>query len=199
VPTDAIAYAVMEKGALLSSRNTASLADSTASNAWPMSGYTYFVLRTQTHIGTCARRQAALLYLAWFYTSSTSLSDGASTFGFTALPGTMPHIRELRLVPAADFLLEIVRSKLISSTYCRDSTSPALSYLLDQNIGMLGTTIMTQVRCDEQYCKQALPVLIRAQVMQSYFTTYTVKNAYLSWNYTIYSDSSAALSTFRLG
>jgi ABC-type phosphate transport system substrate-binding protein len=65
-------------------RNTGSL-------AWPISGYTYFILRKDngrygTEGDNCVNRRETLKYIEWFYTSDTVRSL-TKTHGFAQIPG----------------------------------------------------------------------------------------------------------------
>ena len=84
-----IAFAARDKGAIMDPvLNFAVLADSSSAVAWPITGLTYFVLRTAHHIGDCPRRQAAIAFLYNFY-NSPSVTLAANSVGFDALPPYM--------------------------------------------------------------------------------------------------------------
>jgi len=103
---DSVSYAVMEKGGNFDSNYNAFIVDSLSHNAWPMSGYTYLVLRGNYHIGDCYRRQEAMEYLYNFYKSDT-LKVIANTHGFATLP---------------DFIRDLVITRMINKLFCTDGS-----------------------------------------------------------------------------
>lgn len=68
---DTVAYAIMDQGGNLDKKNNAVLADGYSVTVWPISGFTYYVIRMDHHIGSCARRTAAMAYLYNYYYSPT--------------------------------------------------------------------------------------------------------------------------------
>ena len=99
-----VAYAVMDKGGNLNSQMNAVLADASSSNAWPITGFTYYVIRTQTHIGSCERRIAAMKYLYNYYYSD-AVKNMAAELGFATLPV---------------FIRDIIAQKLVSTARCNN-------------------------------------------------------------------------------
>ena len=97
-----VAFAIMDKGGSLNSLLQANLADGSSSNVWPISGFTYFVIRNKHHIapGNCARRSAAMEYLYNFYNSAT-VAISAQELGFAALPSFVASIIVQHLVDNA--------------------------------------------------------------------------------------------------
>jgi len=89
--SDSVAFAVMEKGGSLNNLLNAVLADGASSRVWPIAGYTYFVLRLKSHIGSCEQRKHAMRYLYNFYNSDTVLQI-ASRLGFATLPNFIQAI-----------------------------------------------------------------------------------------------------------
>mmetsp|Transcript_14561 Transcript_14561/g.13160 ORF Transcript_14561/g.13160 Transcript_14561/m.13160 type:complete len:1479 (-) Transcript_14561:145-4581(-) len=105
-----VAYAVLENGGNLNAYNAANLVDGKSQNVWPMSGYTYFLLRTKDHIGDCSRRKQAMEFLYDFYHDST-VSAIAARHGFATLP---------------EFIRDIIVNHMINNVYCKDSNTYAL-------------------------------------------------------------------------
>jgi len=111
-----VSFALLELGGFLDERGNGDLSDASSTFAYPIVGFTYYVLRKGvqadvSYMGSapemfdCATRLKILQYLEWFYTSSTVL-DMASTLGFTNLPGFISH--------------EIIEG-MLSENYCIDS------------------------------------------------------------------------------
>lgn len=90
---DSVQFALIEKGIAFGNngedptRLTANLHNAVGFNAWPIVGYTYFVLRKETLRpgATCRNRKATLDWLIYFYTSETVAKLGAR-HGFANLP-----------------------------------------------------------------------------------------------------------------
>ncbi len=101
-----IAFAVMEQGGNLDSFFNALLVDGSGKNVWPMTGYTYLVLRTKKHKGDCARRQATAEYMFNFYYNPV-VETIANSKGFSILQG---------------FIRDLVVKKLVDSVMCNDGT-----------------------------------------------------------------------------
>lgn len=99
-----VAYAVMDKGGNLNSLLNAVLSDPSSLNAWPIAGFSYYVIRTQTHIGSCERRIAAMKYLYNFYYSD-AVKDMAAALGFATLPV---------------FIRDIIAQKLVTTVRCNN-------------------------------------------------------------------------------
>lgn len=121
--SQSVAFAIMDKGGNLNSLFQANLADGASSNVWPISGFTYFIIRKNSHIspGNCKRRSAAMEYLYNFYNSPT-VAASAEKLGFAALP---------------EFIASIILKQLVDHAMCdngkyalakyRVSPSPILS------------------------------------------------------------------------
>lgn len=109
-----VAFAVMNQGGNLNTLFQASLVDGTSSNVWPISGFTYFILRNNHHIdpGNCPRRSAAMEYLYNFYNSPT-VEIAARALGFAALP---------------QFIASIIVQQLIDHAMCDDGTYALAKY-----------------------------------------------------------------------
>eukprot|EP01041_Mallomonas_annulata_P003964 gene3964-7901_t len=110
--SNSVAFAVMEKGGNLDSRFNAELSDGTSSTSWPIVGYTYFVIRGNKHIGTCAQRTAIMSFLYNFYYSDT-VKQIAARLGFTTLP---------------NFIRDNVVNRLMDVAKCSDGTFALASY-----------------------------------------------------------------------
>lgn len=91
--TESVQNAVAEKGSDYgnngedSTRMTSDVSNANGNNAWPMTGYTYFVLRKNTMrpFSDCRNRRATLDFLIWFFEKSVP-SQLAKDAGFAALP-----------------------------------------------------------------------------------------------------------------
>ena len=88
------------------------IADSSSNGAWPFSGFTYFLLRTNVHRGSCDERKATLNFIYNFYTSS-AVALVTAALGFSPLP---PYIRGL------------VLDLLVDSITCSDGTYALAQY-----------------------------------------------------------------------
>ena len=125
-----VAFAIMDKGGSLNKLLQANLADGSSSNVWPISGFTYFVIRNQHHIapGNCARRSAAMEYLYNFYNSAT-VALSAEKLGFAALPS---------------FVASIIVQHLIDNALC-DNGQYALQKYRTTPSPILTTTVFKSV------------------------------------------------------
>ena len=83
--TDSVSYAVMEKGGNLDKYLNAPLVDGSSQLAWPITGYNYFLLRLNHHIGTCDRRKGAMSFIYNFYNSDI-VSNIAKRLGYAVVP-----------------------------------------------------------------------------------------------------------------
>jgi ABC-type phosphate transport system substrate-binding protein len=100
--SQSVGFAIMDKGGNLNSLFQANLADGSSSNVWPISGFTYFLIRKNSHVapGNCKRRSAAMEYLYNFYNSPT-VAESAQKLGFAALPQFIASIIVKQLVDHA--------------------------------------------------------------------------------------------------
>ena len=128
--SESVGYAVLNLGGNLNSLMQANLADGGATHAWPVVGYTYFVIRKKHHIapGDCARRTAAIEYLYRFYGSRT-VEIAAESLGFSTVPNFVANI-------VLDFLVEnamCMSGEYALSTYRLNPSlimsSPVLSHI----------------------------------------------------------------------
>ena len=126
--SQSVAFAIMDKGGNLNSLFQASLADGASSNVWPISGFTYFIIRNNHHIsaGNCPRRSAAMEYLYNFYNSPT-VAIAAEKLGFAALP---------------QFIASIIVNQLINHAMC-DNGLYALAQYRTSPSPILGAAIFT--------------------------------------------------------
>lgn len=90
-----------------------------------MSGYTYYIVRTNSSLGTCERRKAAMEYLYHFYHSDT-VTAIAKRYSFAVLPS---------------FIRDIVVNKLVNSVLCPDG-SFALAKYRTQSTSYLTSNVM---------------------------------------------------------
>lgn len=98
--------AVLELGGNLDERMRASLVDGHSHNSWPIVGYAYFALRTDTHLGDCSRRRAAMeAVFGAFY--SAEMQAATTRLGTSILP---------------DFIRDVVVSALVESVKCSDGS-----------------------------------------------------------------------------
>jgi ABC-type phosphate transport system substrate-binding protein len=124
-----VAYAVLEKGGNLNNLFQAVLADGQTQNVWPLTGYTYLIIRKQYHVGSCARRQAAMQYLYDFYNSKT-VNVIASQLGFATLP---------------DFIRDLVVNHMVNNVYCQNTTTLVLQKYRASKPLLLGNQIVNEV------------------------------------------------------
>jgi ABC-type phosphate transport system substrate-binding protein len=101
------------------------IADSSSVGAWPMAGFTYFLLRKSVHFGGCTERKAALNFLYNFYTSS-AVALVATAQGFAPLPSQ---------------LKSLVLAQLISKITCSSDGSLALAEYYAPPIPLLATSL----------------------------------------------------------
>ena len=101
---DSVARVLDEMGGQLTSLLVSKLSDGASAGAWPISTYTYFVIRKNHHVsvGNCERRKAAMEYLYNFY-SSPAVAASAHKLGFATL---------------SPRLVSIVRETLVNSAMC---------------------------------------------------------------------------------
>jgi len=127
---NSVAYAVMDKGGSIDPvYNYAQLGDASSTQAWPMAAFTYWLLRGKAHIGSCARRQAAMSFLYNFY-SSASVTLAAGELGFATLPG---------------FIATTQQQKLATSMYCNDGTTLALQKYITNPTLFLSPLVFNKV------------------------------------------------------
>ena len=119
---DSVAYAVLEQGGNLNSKFQATLVDGNAQSAWPITGYVYFNIRTDSHIGTCERRKAAMRILYDFYFSSTAQSI-VKRYGYAPVP---------------NFIATLLTNTLINTAKCTDGSYALAEYMtiVMTNIGV---------------------------------------------------------------
>ena len=131
--SDTVGYAVMDLGGNFNSLMQANLADGSSSFAWPISGYTYFIIRKNHHLvpGDCNRRKAAMEYLYRFYTSN-SVKTAAKSIGFSTIP---------------DFLANTIVNHLINNAMCM-SGEYALSAYRATPSRILGTSVFRAIAKD---------------------------------------------------
>lgn len=84
-------------------------------HAWPIAGFSYFVIRNNHHIGSCSRRSAAMSYLYNYYYSDT-VKIMASDLGYATLP---------------DFIRNIVVAKLVTSAKCQTGEYALGKYIIN--------------------------------------------------------------------
>ena len=84
----------------------ASLIDGNSQNVWPFVAYDYFIIRTNSHIGSCERRKAAMRLIYDFYFSATVQSI-AKRYGYAPVPS---------------FIATLVTNALINTVKCSDGT-----------------------------------------------------------------------------
>jgi ABC-type phosphate transport system substrate-binding protein len=99
-----VAFALMGEGGNLDSNFNALLMDSYSTNAWPITGFSYYIIRSSTHIGSCSRRKAAMKYLYHYY-HDNAVNEMAANLGFATIPA---------------FIRDTITSKLVSTVRCND-------------------------------------------------------------------------------
>mmetsp|Transcript_3004 Transcript_3004/g.9355 ORF Transcript_3004/g.9355 Transcript_3004/m.9355 type:complete len:1358 (-) Transcript_3004:235-4308(-) len=84
VSTTAIEFAMMEQGGSFDESGIVSLVDAGGPSVWPITSYTYFVVREHVNI-RCENRTALLEFMEFFYERASGTL--ASSNGFAPLPG----------------------------------------------------------------------------------------------------------------
>ena len=133
--------------------------DGNSQNVWPLTGYAYFIIRTTAHIGTCARRKAAMRLLYDFYFSSTVQSI-TKRYGYAAVPS---------------FIANVLTNVLINSAKCTDGTY-ALSELMAASVTNIAVTT---------FMKPSLSVYLPVYKAIDSSTTFNLINSDVSitaWN-----------------
>ena len=110
----------------LNSKLQASLIDGSSQNVWPLSGYTYFIVRKNAHIGNCERRKISMHILHDFYFSPTVQSI-ALRHGFATLPS---------------FVATLVTDVLINPVKCSDGTYALADLMTTAVTNIAVTTFM---------------------------------------------------------
>ena len=92
-PTEeSLGYAMLEKGGLLDSHLVADLADAHNPAAWPIAGYSYFILREGNHQHrNCEDTKELGHFFHWFYVSPT-VSTIVTQTGMVPIPVVVSHI-----------------------------------------------------------------------------------------------------------
>ena len=123
---NSVTYAVMELGGSLDAHFNALLEDGASANAWPLTGYTYFIIRTKTHLGSCDQRKAAMNFLYNFYYSD-AVTQIALKLGYATLPA---------------FIRNIVIGQFVSTAQCSDGEY-ALSNYLTSRLNIMSTATIS--------------------------------------------------------
>ena len=117
---NSLGYALLEKGGLLNHRMNAVLANAVNPAAWPIAGYTHFILRKGNHTKrSCAETVAVGKFLRWFYTSPTEAVIVSQT----------------GLVPLPSVVSNLLLVHLIENLYCNDGT---LAMSFDKHVAVHG-------------------------------------------------------------
>ena len=128
-----VSFAVQELGGIFSNgRLTADITDPFSSLAWPMSGYTYLIMRSRTPrpSTTCSQRNEVLLFWRWFMLSD-AIRDGAGRLGFATL---------------SEFVRERVLGQLLADTLCADGSLAYTGADAQQSeVRMVGAAAMSSV------------------------------------------------------
>jgi hypothetical protein len=130
--SSSVTFACNELGGNLDSRMTASLWDGKSAKVWPISGFTYFVIRLKAHVGDCDRRKVAMKYLYDFYTSPT-VSVIAQSLGFGVIPNTISSIILDKLVSSAqcsngEYALAQYKAQIVPIASSEDFTSTVQTF-----------------------------------------------------------------------
>ena len=194
--SSSVSFAVMDMGGGLNTLFQASLVDSSSSDAWPISGLTYFVIRNQHHMerGNCDRRSLAMEYLYHFY-SSEAVERAALQLGFAVLP---------------QFIVNIVRKHLLDNALCdngvfalnkyRIASSPIFGLSVFQNVidEYLNAyaSIYPAAMWSSEYTEDSDAIwesyMKKPEAVTSIFTMFIDRNEKLS----SYNDSSIITSSF---
>mmetsp|Transcript_24656 Transcript_24656/g.85081 ORF Transcript_24656/g.85081 Transcript_24656/m.85081 type:complete len:1159 (-) Transcript_24656:103-3579(-) len=116
---DSVDFTLLELGGFLDERGIGNLIDASGFRAYPIVGFTYFVVRKGFHDGVnymdnaaemfdCGTRLKTLAFLEWFYTSDT-LSGLSNKLGFTNLP---------------TFLSSSIVDDLVTDNFCLENGQP---------------------------------------------------------------------------
>jgi ABC-type phosphate transport system substrate-binding protein len=184
---DTVAFAVLESGGNLDAYNNAILVDGSSYNAWPISGYTYFILRTSTTRWSCARRQSAMDFLYNFYHSDTVQSI-AKRHGFASLPS---------------FIRDIVVNKLVNSVLCADgsyamekyrtSSIPIFATNLISSVMKIYLTVYNQVDAESSFS------LTTDDLSTNFWTSYVSSPEDYAGAFTVFGSTASKLAAYNQG
>ena len=131
--SDSVGYAVMNLGGNFNSLMQANLGDGEATHAWPVVGYTYFVIRKSHHIAPkdCARRTAAIEYIYRFYRSRT-LKIAAESLGFSTVP---------------DFVANVILDYLVNNAMCMSGEYALSAYRMTPSL-IMSSPVLSHITKD---------------------------------------------------
>ena len=131
--SESVGYAVLNLGGNLNTLMQANLADGGATHAWPIVGYTYFVIRKSHHIAPedCARRTAAMEYLYRFYGSRT-VKIAAESCGFSVVP---------------NFVATIIMDFLVDNSMCMSGDYALSAYRRTPSV-ILSSPVLSHITTD---------------------------------------------------
>ena len=185
--SQSVGFAIMDKGGNLNSLFQANLADGSSSNVWPISGFTYFLIRKNSHVapGNCVRRSAAMEYLYNFYNSPT-VAESAQKLGFAALP---------------EFIASIIVTQLLDHAMCdngqyalakhRVKASPLLSASVFQH------TLDAYISAYTAVDSSAIWNISYSAVSASIWNQYSLNPAAVSGAFTMFPSRAEKLSYYN--
>ena len=103
------------------------IADSPSNAAWPLAGFTFYVLRMNHHIGNCDRRSRAMEYLYNFYYSEAATIVMAAK-GFANLPA---------------YYRDIVTNHMVNHVVCNSTGELALAKHKLISYSLLGNVVLS--------------------------------------------------------
>lgn len=103
------------------------IADSPSNAAWPLAGFTFYVLRMNHHIGDCNRRTRAMEYLYNFYYSDAATIVMAAR-GFANLPS---------------YYRDIVTNHMVNNIVCNSTGELALAKHKLVSYSLLGNVVLS--------------------------------------------------------
>ena len=103
------------------------IADSPSNAAWPLAGFTFYVLRMNHHIGDCNRRTRAMEYLYNFYYSDAATIVMAAK-GFANLPA---------------YYRDIVTNHMVNNIVCNATGELALAKYKLISYSLLGNVVLS--------------------------------------------------------
>ena len=120
-----IAYAVLELGGNFNQYLVSVLLDGKSQNAWPITVYSYFIIRNKQHLGNCNQRKIVSEFLYNYY-YNTLFETIAIRYNFAYLPS---------------FIRQIVINTMLNNILCNDG-SYALAKYRNNPIKLLTTNVI---------------------------------------------------------
>mmetsp|Transcript_19104 Transcript_19104/g.65633 ORF Transcript_19104/g.65633 Transcript_19104/m.65633 type:complete len:1230 (+) Transcript_19104:58-3747(+) len=170
---ETVSFALLELGGFLDERGNGELFDASSTFAYPIVGFTYYVLRKGLQDGVshmdmapemfdCRTRLKTLAFLEWFYTS-TAVEGMAKTLGFTNLP---------------KFISSALLDEMLAENYCVDAETGEMRLVKAR----------AEIQVEELY---TIDFAVKALVVVT--TVYKETDANVAWRIDE-ADASAALA-----